>query len=134
MRGVLEKARQMGELGRRSAQSALEKSFQRLMREIRETGELSVLLTRAARGHTLTREERTRMRRQLIDVAKAIPAIAIFAAPGGVLVLIALAKVLPFSLLPSSFTDDGEATTDRADPEDPAAKPPGTSPTPIPKK
>ena len=106
-----------------SLQSALEKNFQRLKREIRETGELSVLLTRAARGQTLTREERQRMRAQLIDVAKAIPALAIFAAPGGVLVLIALAKLLPFSILPSSFTDDGGATNDHASPEDSAAKP-----------
>jgi hypothetical protein len=42
-----------------------------------------VLLAKAARGQTLTRDERRRMRAQLIDVAKAIPALAIFAAPGG---------------------------------------------------
>jgi hypothetical protein len=46
------------------------------------------------------------MRAQLIDVAKAIPALAIFAAPGGMLLLVALAKVLPFNLLPSSFQDE----------------------------
>jgi hypothetical protein len=43
------------------------------------------------------------MREQLIDVAKAIPALAIFAAPGGVLLLLALSKVLPLNLLPSAF-------------------------------
>lgn len=43
------------------------------------------------------------MRQELIDLAKAIPALAIFAAPGGLLLLAALAKVLPFSLLPSAF-------------------------------
>jgi hypothetical protein len=105
-----------------SLQSALEKNFQRLMREIRETGELSVLLTRAARGQTLTREERKRMRAQLIDIAKAIPALAIFAAPGGVLLLIALAKVLPFNLLPSSFTDDSEGAD--GSPEEEGSAPP----------
>jgi hypothetical protein len=89
-------------------QRTVEKNFQRLMQEIRETGELSVLLTKAARGHKLTKEERAKMRAQLIDVAKAIPALAIFAAPGGVLLFIALAKVLPFNLLPSSFQDDDE--------------------------
>ncbi|HZA14006.1 MAG TPA: LETM1 domain-containing protein [Myxococcaceae bacterium] len=103
-----------------SLQSALEKNFQRLMTEIRETGELSVLLSRAARGQTLTREERKRMRAQLIDVAKAIPALAIFAAPGGVLLLIALAKVLPFSLLPSAFTDDSEGDDEIREGEGPA--------------
>lgn len=92
--------------------SALEKNFHRVMNEIRETGDLAVLLTRAATGHTLSRDERRRMREQLIDVAKAIPALAIFAAPGGVLMLIALAKVLPFSLLPSSFQDEVERAPD----------------------
>jgi hypothetical protein len=86
-------------------QRALEKNFYRLLQEIRETGELSVLITRAARGHKLTDEERRKMRIQLIDIAKAIPALAIFAAPGGVLLLIALAKVLPFNILPSAFQD-----------------------------
>ena len=87
-------------------QSALEKNFYRLLKEIRETGELSVLLAKAARGQKLSSEERVAMRQQLIDVAKAIPAVAIFAAPGGVLLLIALAKVLPFNLFPSSFQDE----------------------------
>jgi hypothetical protein len=89
---------------------AVEKNFRRLMQEIRETGELSVLLTRAARGQALTAEEKKRMRAQLIDVAKAIPALAIFAAPGGLLLLILLAKVLPFSLLPSAFQEQEEET------------------------
>jgi hypothetical protein len=89
-----------------SMQSAVEKNFYRLLKEIRETGELSVLLAKAARGQKLTSAERAAMREQLIDVAKAIPALAIFAAPGGVLLLIALAKVLPFNLLPSSFQDE----------------------------
>ncbi|MEN9800216.1 MAG: hypothetical protein RL653_3913 [Pseudomonadota bacterium] len=88
-----------------SMQSAVEKNFYRLLQEIRETGELSVLLTKAARGQSLTEAERAAMRGQLIDVAKAIPALAIFAAPGGVLLLIALAKVLPFDLRPSSFQE-----------------------------
>jgi len=86
-------------------QSAVEKNFYRLLQEIRETGELSVLLTKAARGQVLTPAERKAMREQLIDVAKAIPALAIFAAPGGMLLLLALAKVLPFDLRPSSFQD-----------------------------
>jgi hypothetical protein len=91
-----------------SARASLEKNYRRLLREAKETGELSVLLAKAARGVSLTADERRRMREQLLDVAKAIPALAIFAAPGGMLLLMALAKVLPFSLLPSSFQDEGE--------------------------
>lgn len=82
------------------------KNSRRLWQEIRETGELSVLLARAARGQKLTKDEKRAMREQLIDVAKAIPALAIFTAPGGILLLIALAKVMPFDLLPSSFRDE----------------------------
>ncbi|WNG49992.1 hypothetical protein F0U60_42115 [Archangium minus] len=89
-----------------SMQDTLERNFYRLMQEVRKTGELYHLLTKAARRQPLTAEERQRMRAQLIDVAKAIPALAIFAAPGGMLLLIALAKVLPFKLLPSSFQDE----------------------------
>lgn len=96
----------MGEEMVEGIRATLEKNFHALMQEIKETGELSVLLAKAARGQKLSREERAKMRDQLIDVAKAIPALAIFAAPGGVLLLIALAKVLPFNLLPSSFQDE----------------------------
>ncbi len=99
-------AGKMGEEVVAAIQQTLEKNFNRLMREVRETGELSVLLTRAARGQTLTREERRKVRAQLIDVVKAIPALAIFAAPGGILLLIALAKVLPFNILPSAFQEE----------------------------
>jgi hypothetical protein len=82
------------------------KNSRAVLNEIRKTGELSVLLARAARGQTLSREEKRRMREQLLDVARAVPALAIFAAPGGMLLLMALAKVLPFDLLPSSFRDE----------------------------
>jgi len=110
----------MGEELVKSIQRAVEKNFYRLIQEVRETGELSVLLTRAARGQKLSAEERRKMRAQLIDVAKAIPALAIFAAPGGILLLIALAKVLPFNILPSAFQDEAEEdpvprSTKRAD-------------------
>ena len=98
----------MGEELVESMQRTLEKNFHRLMREVRGTGELSVLLTRAARGQKLSAQERRKMRTQLIDVAKAVPALAIFAAPGGILLLIALAKVLPFNILPSAFQDESE--------------------------
>ena len=108
----------MGEELVDSMQRTVEKNFQRLIKEVKETGELSVLLTRAARGQSLTREERRAMREQLIDVAKVIPALAIFAAPGGILLLIALAKVLPFNILPSAFQDepddDDPANIDKA--------------------
>lgn len=89
-----------------SMKGGVENNFRRLLNEIRETGEMSVLLSKAARGHALGPDEKRRMREQLIDLARAVPALAIFAAPGGLFLLIALSRVLPFSLLPSSFRDD----------------------------
>jgi hypothetical protein len=84
-------------------QRSLDKNVQALLLEARMMGELSVFLRKLAVGQSLTADERRRMRQELLDVAKAIPALAIFAAPGGLLLLAALAKLLPFSLLPSAF-------------------------------
>ncbi|MFP2898558.1 hypothetical protein [Corallococcus sp. 4LFB] len=112
---VSDAAGAMGEELMGGMQETLEKNFHRLMQEARETGDLAVLLTKAARRQKLTADERQRMRAQLIDVAKAIPALAIFAAPGGILLLAALAKVLPFSLLPSAFQDGPAVDSDDED-------------------
>jgi hypothetical protein len=71
--------------------------------ELRETGELTQLLARAAAGHALDGVERAKVRAQLIDLAKVVPALALLAAPGGLLLLPLLAKVLPWSLLPSAW-------------------------------
>lgn len=98
----------MGEEWVDTMSTTVRKNYRALLTEIRETGELSVLLARAARGQKLSGDDKRRMREQLIDVAKAVPALAIFAAPGGVLLLIALAKVLPFDLMPSAFRDEDE--------------------------
>ncbi len=97
-----------------TAQAGLEKNVARVMQEVRETGELSVLLSRVVRRQSLTRDERHRMTEQLKDLARVVPAIAIFAAPGGVFLLIALARVLPFSLLPSAFRDEAAAPVEGA--------------------
>jgi hypothetical protein len=86
-------------------QAAIADNLDRILQEIRETGELAQLLARASAGGTLTAEEKAKVREQLIDVAKTIPALAIFAAPGGMLLLPLLVKLLPFNLLPSSFAD-----------------------------
>jgi DnaJ-domain-containing protein 1 len=96
----------MGEEWVDEMSTTMKKNYRALLKEIRETGELSKLLARAARGQKLSSVEKAAMREQLINVAKAVPALAIFAAPGGLLLLLALAKVLPFDLLPSSFRDE----------------------------
>ncbi len=81
-------------------------NIEAIVTEVRQTGELGQLLAKAASGKTLDGEEKRKVRRQLLDLAKAVPALAIFAAPGGMLLLPILAKLLPFSVLPSAW--DGE--------------------------
>jgi hypothetical protein len=78
-------------------------NLEALVTELRETGELGQLLAQAAAGKTLSAEERRKVKAQLVDLAKAVPALAIFAAPGGMLLLPLLARLLPFNVLPSSW-------------------------------
>ncbi len=86
-------------------EAAVLDNLDRLMQEIRETRELGELLAKATAGGSLTPDEKVKVREQLIDLAKTVPALAIFAAPGGMLLLPILLKLLPFNLLPSSFVD-----------------------------
>ena len=85
-----------------------------LVTEIRETGELGQLLARAAAGTALTGDEKRKVKAQLIDLAKAVPALAIFAAPSGMLLLPLVAKLLPFSVLPSAWEKTGASKRKRA--------------------
>lgn len=78
-------------------------NLEAIVTEIKQTGELGQLLAKAAAGKTLSPEEKTKVKAQLIDLAKAVPALAIFAAPGGMLLLPLLAKLLPFNVLPSAW-------------------------------
>ena len=82
----------------------VKKNVDKIMNEIEETKELSELLLKAT-TKPLTAEEKQKVQEQLIDVAKSIPALAIFALPGGGILLPVLIKVLPFNILPSSFQD-----------------------------
>ena len=94
-------------LVRERAQEAVKKNAGALLTEVKETGELARLLA-AASVRRLTRDETRRVQQQLLDVARTIPALAIFALPGGALLLPILIKVLPWRVLPSAFADDAE--------------------------
>ncbi len=113
-------------------QAAVVDNLDRLLQEIRETRELAELLAKATAGNTLSSEEKAKVREQLIDLAKTIPALAVFAAPMGSLLLPILIKVLPFNLLPSSFADEGPrlALPPRRDARalGPSSKPPARNP------
>ncbi len=79
-----------------------------LWHEVRETGDLAFLLAKRAAGNRLTREEKKRMREQLFDVVRAVPSLAVFALPGGFVLLPIMLKLLPFDLRPSSFRKSDE--------------------------
>ena len=85
--------------------ATVSENLEAIVTEIKQTGELGQLLAKAAAGKALSPEEKTKVKAQLIDLAKAVPALAIFAAPGGMLLLPLLAKLLPFNVLPSAWDD-----------------------------
>lgn len=100
-------------LGRinRSTQRYLERlvkqNLRALVTEVQEVGDLAQLLGKKTQ-EPLTDDEQARMEAQLKDLLRAIPSLAIFAAPGGALLLPILARVLPFKLLPDAFLDQDE--------------------------
>ncbi len=101
-----ELAEEWNEFGERMVEkvaAVVAENMEAIVTEIRETGELGTLLAKATTGQKLSATERRKVKDQLIDLAKAVPALAIFAAPGGMVLLPLLAKLLPFDLLPSAF-------------------------------
>jgi len=52
-------------------------------------------------------EEKEKVKIQLLDICKAIPAFTVFMLPGGALLLPLLIKLIP-DILPSAFRDDEE--------------------------
>lgn len=80
------------------------KNARRLADEVRETGTLMELLLRAGKTE-LSAEEKEQVRRQITDICKTIPALAIFVIPGGSILLPIAIKHLPFDILPSNFVD-----------------------------
>lgn len=71
--------------------------------EVCQTREVYQLFLKWQREGNLSRHELDRIKLQLLDICKAIPALAIFLAPFGTIVLIMVVKYLPFEILPSAF-------------------------------
>ena len=82
----------------------LTKNKKRLIKELHQSKEL-VLLLKKATHKKLSEEEKEKVKAQLIDILKGIPAFAIFMLPGGALLLPLLIKLIP-DILPSSFIED----------------------------
>ncbi|MGJ3234127.1 DUF533 domain-containing protein [Marivirga sp.] len=82
----------------------LQKHKESIAEEIKESKELWYLFEKS-KTDELTQEEKEKMRIQLIDILKSIPAFVIIALPGSFLTLPLLLKVLPKSAFPSGFQD-----------------------------
>ncbi len=82
----------------------INRNSKRLLKELKESKELMVLLTKST-NRNLTEEEQKKVHAQLLDIIKSIPSLAIFLLPGGALLLPLFMKLIP-KLLPSSFDEN----------------------------
>ncbi|MGJ8743126.1 LETM1 domain-containing protein [Polaribacter sp.] len=76
----------------------------RLEQELRQSKEAVSLIKKSTHAN-LSDEEKEKIKIQLLDICKAIPALAVFLLPGGALLLPLLIKLIP-DILPSAFQDD----------------------------
>ena len=83
---------------------AIQKNKKRLAKELEESKEL-VFLIKKSIAQNLSEEEKKKVKEQLLDICKAIPAFTIFMLPGGALLLPLLIKLIP-DILPSSFREE----------------------------
>jgi len=87
---------------RKQVLQLLELNKKRLFHEIRQSRDLMNLISKST-TQDLTDEEWQRLKDQLLDVFKSIPALAIFLLPGGMLLLPLVVKLIP-QIMPSSFS------------------------------
>ena len=85
---------------------AIQKNKKRLVKELKESKEL-VFLLRKSMTSSLSSEEKEKVKTQLLDICKAIPAFTVFMLPGGALLLPLLIKLIP-DILPSAFREDDD--------------------------
>lgn len=76
----------------------------KLAQEIKQSKELVYLIRKSA-SEELTKEEKEKVKTQFMDIAKSMPALAIFLLPGGALLLPIVLKIIP-NLVPSAFKDN----------------------------
>lgn len=83
---------------------SLHKNKKRLAKEIQQSKELVHLLSKST-YKKLSEEEKDKVKTQLLDICKAIPALAVFMLPGGALLLPLLIKFIP-DILPTAFREE----------------------------
>jgi hypothetical protein len=80
------------------------RNSKRLQKELLGSKELVSLLSKST-VKDLSAEEKKKVQKQLLDIFKSIPSLAIFILPGGAVLLPIFIKLIP-KLLPSSFDDN----------------------------
>lgn len=80
------------------------KNKKRLLKELQQSKEAVYLIRKGTHSH-LSEEEKEKVKIQLLDICKAIPALAVFLLPGGALLLPLLIKLIP-TILPSAFREE----------------------------
>ena len=88
----------------KSVRRLILRNRKRLLKELSESKELMQLMSKAT-VQELSPEERRRMQKQLLDIFKSVPSLAIFMLPGGAVLLPLFIKLIP-QLLPSAFDDN----------------------------
>ena len=78
----------------------------RLLKEISQSKELMQLLAKSTHKD-LDKEEKKKIKKQMLDICKTIPSLTIFLLPGGGLLLPILIKFIP-KMLPSAFNENTE--------------------------
>ena len=82
----------------------LQKNKLRLYQELSQSKEAMHLIRKSTYAK-LSAEEKEKIKIQLLDICKSIPALAVFLLPGGALLLPLLIKLIP-DILPSAFRED----------------------------
>ncbi|MCK8141598.1 LETM1-related biofilm-associated protein [Flavobacterium sp. I-SCBP12n] len=89
-----------------SVVTLISRNKNRLIKEIMQSKELVVLLSYSTR-RDLDEKEKKKVKKQLLEICKTVPSLAIFLLPGGTLLLPILIKFIP-QLLPSAFNENLE--------------------------
>ena len=89
-----------------SVQILIHRNKNRFIKELSQSKELMQLLAKSTRKE-LDKEEKKKVKNQLLDICKTVPSLTIFLLPGGSLLLPILIKFIP-QLLPSAFNENEE--------------------------
>ncbi|UNY97618.1 LETM1-related biofilm-associated protein [Zhouia spongiae] len=101
---VANPAKQFYDNANQTVKKLITRNSKRLSKELSQSKELLFLLSKST-SQELSDDERKKVREQLLDIFKSIPSLAIFALPGGAILLPLFIKLIP-KLLPSAFDDN----------------------------